>query len=62
MKLLSTEEAARAKGVSSRRIRALIEAGQLQAERVGKTYVIRESALASVKTYGKVGRPKKEAA
>lgn len=59
MKLLTTKEAAEKLGVSVRRIRALITEGKLQAHQLGREYAIEESALASVKTYGKSGRPAK---
>lgn len=60
MKLLNTTQAADALGVSARRIRAMIEAGTLVAHQIGREYAIEESALASVRTYGKPGRPPKE--
>lgn len=60
MKLLNTTQAAEALGVSARRIRAMIEAGTLAAHQIGREYAIEESALASVRTYGKAGRPPKE--
>ncbi|HEV7906303.1 MAG TPA: helix-turn-helix domain-containing protein [Pyrinomonadaceae bacterium] len=59
MKLLGTNEAAERLGISTRRIRALIAEGKLQATYVGGGYVIEESALAAVKVYGKAGRPPK---
>ena len=57
MKLLNTAQVAEALGVSARRIRAMIDAGTLPAHRIGREYAIEESTLASVKTYGKPGRP-----
>lgn len=59
MKLLGTNEAAERLGISTRRIRALIAEGKLQATYVGGGYVIEESALNAVKVYGKAGRPPK---
>lgn len=59
MKLLGTNEAATRLGVSTRRVRALIVEGKLQATYVGGGYVIEESALDAVKVYGKAGRPPK---
>ena len=59
MKLISTDEAATRLGVSPRRIRQLIDDGKLVAQYVGGGYVIDESALAAVQTYGKAGRPPK---
>lgn len=62
MKLISTEEAARALNLSSRRVRALIEMDRVKgAVKVGKNYVIPEASLATIKI-GKVGRPKRKAA
>lgn len=58
-KLLSTKQAAELKGVSVRRIQALITKGQLEAEQVGRDYVIRASDLDRIKA-GVVGRPKKK--
>jgi excisionase family DNA binding protein len=60
MKLLNTSQAAEALGVSARRIRAMIDAGTLHAHRIGREYAIEESALSTVKTYGKPGRPSKQ--
>jgi excisionase family DNA binding protein len=57
MKLLSAEDAADRLGVSSRRVRQLIEEGKLAAQYVGGGYVIEESALDKVRVYGKPGRP-----
>jgi excisionase family DNA binding protein len=59
MKLLGTNEAANRLGVSTRRVRALIAEGKLQATYVGGGYVIEENALDAVKVYGKAGRPPK---
>ena len=61
MKLISTDEAAERLGISGRRIRQLIDEGKLPAQYVGGGYVIEESALDSVKVYGKPGRPPKQA-
>lgn len=59
MKLLNTNQAAEVLGVSARRIRAMIDVGTLPAHRIGREYAIEESALSTVKTYGKAGRPPK---
>lgn len=59
MKLLNTNQAAEALGVSARRIRAMIDAGILPAHRIGREYAIEETSLSTVKTYGKPGRPPK---
>ena len=60
MKLLNTKEAAEKLGVSVRRVRALITEGKLYAHQLGREYAIEESALNSVQTYGKPGRPHKK--
>ena len=57
-KLLTVKEAAQRLSVSPRRVRQLIAAGRLRAERVGAVYVIRESALWRVR-WRPVGRPRK---
>lgn len=59
MNLLNTTEAAERLGISARRVLALIEEGKLTAQKVGRDYAIQESALDSVKVYGKPGRPPK---
>jgi len=60
MKLLTTKDAAEKLGVSVRRVRALITEGKLKAHQLGREYAIEESALNSVQTYGKSGRPPRE--
>ncbi len=60
MNLLNTTEAAERLGISARRVLALIEEGKLKAQKVGRDYAIQESALESVKVYGKAGRPPKQ--
>ena len=59
--MLSTSEAAEKLGVSAIRIRQLIQEGKIKAKKLGRDYVIDESELENVKTYGKAGRPMKEA-
>ena len=39
----------------------MIREGKITARQVGRDYVIEESSLESVKTYGKAGRPAKNA-
>ncbi|MDQ3748981.1 MAG: helix-turn-helix domain-containing protein [Acidobacteriota bacterium] len=58
MDLLTTSEAAKILHVTPIRVRQLIREGKLEAKQVGRDYVIEESSLESVKTYGKAGRPK----
>ncbi len=62
MELLTTNEAAKILHVTPIRVRQLIREGKIAARQVGRDYVIEESSLASVKTYGKAGRPAKESA
>jgi excisionase family DNA binding protein len=57
--LLDTTAAAEKLGISQRHCWSLIKSGLLPAQRVGRTYVIKESDLESVKDRPKVGRPKK---
>ncbi len=45
MKPLTVAEAAAVKGVSTRRIRALCEAGRIRAEKVGRDWLIDPKAL-----------------
>jgi excisionase family DNA binding protein len=59
MDLLTTSEAAKRLQVTPIRIRQMIREGKIEAKQVGRDYVIAESSLESVKTYGKAGRPKK---
>lgn len=58
-KLLNTKQAAEKLEVSIRRVQALITKKQLEAVKVGRDYVIRESDLDNIKA-GVVGRPKKQ--
>ena len=58
MDLLSTGEAAKRLRVTPIRIRQMIREGKITAKQIGRDYVIEESSLESVKTYGKAGRPK----
>ena len=56
MRLLSTPEVADRLGVTVSRVQALIWAGRLPAQKVGRDYVIREEDLRLVKDR-KPGRP-----
>lgn len=60
MDLLTTSEAAKRLSVTPIRIRQMIREGKIEAKQIGRDYVIEESSLESVKTYGKAGRPKGE--
>lgn len=55
--MLSTAEAARILGVNESRVRALIKAGRITAQKVGGAWVIQERALERVKVR-KPGWPK----
>jgi len=56
--ILNSEAAAKALGVTTQRVRALIHAGRLPAERLGREFMIRRKDLALVKVR-KPGRPPK---
>lgn len=60
MKLLTTQETATRLGVSRPRVYQLIAEGKLSAEKIGRDYLVEESSLENVKTYGKSGRPPKD--
>jgi len=60
MELLTTNEAAKILRVTPIRVRQMIREGKIAARQVGRDYVIEESSLDSVRTYGKAGRPPKE--
>ncbi len=60
MELLTTSEAAKILHVTPIRVRQLIREGKIEARQVGRDYVIEESSLETVKTYGKAGRPLKD--
>jgi excisionase family DNA binding protein len=59
VKTLTTIEAGARLGVSPRRVRALISAGQLPADKKGRDYFIDPKDLAPLK-HRKPGRPKKK--
>ncbi len=58
MKIIGTAEAARRLGVTSNRVRALIEAKRLKAFKFGREWLIYLRDLDAVK-HRKVGRPRK---
>lgn len=58
MKLLTTNEVAARLGVTVRRVQAMIKDGRLDAQKLGRDYVVKESDLESVRER-KSGRPKK---
>ncbi len=58
MDLLTTSEAAKILRVTPIRVRQMIREGKIEARQIGRDYVIAESSLESVKTYGKAGRPR----
>ena len=57
MAAISTREAARRLGVSDRRVRSLIERGDLDATRAGRAYLVDEQSLARVEANRGSGRP-----
>ena len=59
MKFINTKEAAKLLGVNDSRVRQLILAGRLPAQKVGRDWIIRERDLAKVADR-KPGRPKKK--
>ena len=58
MKIISTAEAAKRLGVTTNRVRAMIEAKRLKAMKVGREWLIDPKDLEAVKDR-KVGRPRK---
>ena len=58
-KLLSVKESAEMLGVNRQRVQALITEGRLPAQKIGNSYVIKESDLEFVKDR-KTGRPPKD--
>jgi excisionase family DNA binding protein len=59
MELLSAEQAAGRLGISLARVKQLLAEGKIKAQKVGKQWIIQESALNGVTIYGKAGRPPK---
>ncbi|MCJ7541926.1 MAG: helix-turn-helix domain-containing protein [Desulfobacterales bacterium] len=59
MKLLSANDAAERLGVHHSRVRVLIRQGRLKAQKIGRTWVIREKDLKKLKIL-KRGRPRKK--
>jgi excisionase family DNA binding protein len=59
MEWLTTRQAADKLGVSDARVRAMIKAGQLPAQKFGHIHMINENDLKLVEDR-KVGRPRKE--
>lgn len=59
MKLLTTTEVAARLGVTPIRVRAMCQNGDLPAEKVGRDWLIKESALNKF-TPRRRGRPRKE--
>ena len=58
MKMIGTTEAAKRLGISSNRVRALIDSGRLKAQKIGREYAINPSYLKAVQNL-KAGRPRK---
>lgn len=60
MSLMTTEQAADRLELSERRVRALIKAGILTAQKIGRDWVIDEASIEDVKAKSRPrGRPKK---
>ena len=59
MKLINTKKASKLLGVNVQRVRQLIAAGRLPAQKVGRDWVIREWDLSKVADR-KHGRPRKK--
>ena len=57
--MISTNEAAKELGVTSIRVRALISAGRLPAQKIGRDWIIHSSDLDLVRVR-KPGRPSKK--
>jgi excisionase family DNA binding protein len=58
MKVIGTTEAAKRLGISSNRVRALIDSGRLKAQKIGREYAIDPSDLKAVQNR-QAGRPRK---
>ena len=58
-KLLSVKDSAKILGVNHQRVQALISQGRLPAQKIGNSYVIKESDLKLVENR-KPGRPPKD--
>jgi excisionase family DNA binding protein len=58
-KLLSTTQAAAALGIPRRTVQQLCDTGKIRAEKIGRDWLIKESALNKF-TPRKRGRPRKE--
>jgi excisionase family DNA binding protein len=61
MNLLTTKEVAERLGVTVRRVQALIQAGRLPAQKVGRDFLIQEKDIKLIEDR-KPGRPKASAA
>ena len=58
MDFLTTKQVAARLGITPRRVQALVTAGRLPAQKIGRDYLIKEADLKLV-AIRKVGRPKK---
>lgn len=59
---LNTKEAAERLGLTLRAVQKMIEAGRLEAHKVGRDYIIRADALDNVKRASAAGRPPSKSA
>jgi excisionase family DNA binding protein len=57
IKLINTKKASELIGVNAQRVRQLITAGRLPAQKVGRDWIIRERDLAKV-AHRRLGRPR----
>lgn len=57
--LLTTAEAADRLGLTVRAVQKMIEAGRLEARRVGRDYIISAASLGSIERKSPAGRPPK---
>jgi excisionase family DNA binding protein len=59
MTLLSTSQAAKLLGISAKRVRVLVAAGRLKAQKIGNSWVIPQESLRAVRVR-KPGRPRRK--
>jgi excisionase family DNA binding protein len=58
---LTTREAAEKLGLTLRAVQKMIEAGRLEAHKVGRDYIIRAESLDNIPRASNAGRPPKSA-
>ncbi|HEV7906120.1 MAG TPA: helix-turn-helix domain-containing protein [Pyrinomonadaceae bacterium] len=57
--LLTTADVAKKLGLTVRAVQKMIEAGRLQAKRVGRDYIISAASLNNIERKSRAGRPPK---